>query len=254
MSTVQEAVVESEVPVASTGTEEPVSDTSSKTPDIVVSEKKRVSFQLVLPDIKPILSWLEVEKTKIGLETFKLNAEFIKEDSSNRNKFARLSNDFQIHQYEDYVYFLEFDLKEKTHENIARKIFLTHKKDLEQKCHYNFNMMSISEMNCDMCLLTMEQFEKLRRLNNNLLKALEKKYQKILKSFDVSMSFEHMQEWKQHMEPITNYFQILPTEIEKNSQMLIGTAVQYEQLKLTRVVSRHNYEQSMNYLNAFYPA
>jgi hypothetical protein len=182
-----------------------------------------------------------------------LNSLYVSQDNRNRDKFARLSNDFQIHQYEDYIYFMEFDLKKQTPENIAKRIFLIHKKGLEQRCHYLFNMMSISEMNCDMCLSNMEQFEKLRRLNSDLLVALEKKYQKIQKSFDVSLSFEQMQEWKQHLEPITNYLQILKAEIEKNSQLLISGAVQYEQVKLARVVNRHNYNESMNYLNAFYP-
>jgi hypothetical protein len=216
-------------------------------------EKKKVSFEMILPDINPILSWLNIEKSRIGLETFKLNSVFIEKDTSNRNKFTRLSNDFQIHQYEDYIYFLEFDLKEQTPENIAKRIFLTHKKGLELRCHYLFDMMSISEMNCDMCLSNMEQFEKLRRINSDLLEALEKKYQKIQKSFDVSFTFEQMQEWKQHLEPITNYFQIIKSDIDKNSQMLISGAVQYEQLKLARVVNRHNYNEAMKYLESFYP-
>ncbi len=90
-------------------------------------EKKKVSFEMILPDINPILSWLNIEKSRIGLETFKLNSVFIEKDTSNRNKFTRLSNDFQIHQYEDYIYFLEFDLKEQTPENIDKRIFLSQK-------------------------------------------------------------------------------------------------------------------------------
>jgi hypothetical protein len=227
---------------------------STTTENPVTPEKqKKVSFEMVLPDINPILAWLNIEKSRIGLETFKLNSLFIEKDNRNRDKFTRLSNDFQIHQYEDYIYFMEFDLKEQTPENIAKRIFLTHKKGLELRCHYLFDMMSISEMNCDMCLSNMEQFEKLRKINSILLKELEKKYQKIQKSFDVSFTFEQMQEWKQHLEPITNHFQILKAEIDKNSQMLISGAVQYEQLKFARVINRHNYDQAMNYLNAFYP-
>ena len=226
-----------------------------------VSEKKRVSFQLVseskavpaLPDITPIIAWYNVEMSKIGFEKFKLNADFFKQDSRNRDKLMCLSNDFQAHQYEDNVYFQEFDLKEQTEANIATKFFLVQKKASEQRCHYLFNAMNLSEMNCDMCLLTMEQFEKLRRLNSNLLGELEKKYRKILKSFNVSSSFEQMLEWKQHMEPITNCFQILQTEIDKNSQMLIMCGGQYEQLKLAHVINRHNYDRAMNYLDIYYP-
>ena len=165
----------------------------------------------------------------------------------------RLSNDFQIHQYEDNVYFQELDLKEQTPENITTKLSLVQKISCEQQCHYLFNIMTISDMNLSMCLVTMEQFEKLRRFYSTLLGELDKKYRKIQKSFDVSAPFEKMLEWKQHMEPITNNFEMLQTEINKNSQMLIMHAGQYEQLKLAHVINRHNYDRAMNYLDLYYP-
>jgi hypothetical protein len=233
-------------------------ETVEKTDRAVCSEKKKVSFKMVtesktLPDINPIIAWFNVEMSKIGLKKFKLNTEFFEQDYRNRDKLMRLSNDFQIHQYEDNVYFQELDLKEQTPENIATKLSLVQKKSCEQQCHYLFNIMTISDMNLSMCLVTMEQFEKLRRFYSTLLGELDKKYRKIQKSFDVSAPFEKMLEWKQHMEPITNNFEMLQTEINKNSQMLIMHAGQYEQLKLAHVINRHNYDRAMNYLDLYYP-
>ena len=224
------------------------------------SEKKRVSFQLVepivvinFPDVNPIILWLNVENSKIELERYKLNAEFFEQDNINRDKIMRLSSNIQTHQYTDYVFFQEFDLKEQTPENIAIRFSLVKKKTFEQRCHCLFNVMTISEINISMCLLTMEQFEKIRRLYSNLFRELEKKYIKIQGSLTMSLSFDQMLEWKQNLEPITNYLQVLHTEIDKNSHMLTMYGNQYEQLKLGHVINKHNYSQALNYLDVYYP-